>query len=263
MSTELYSTSFVPPFEVPGRFQPLQGYYRSKLFTHSSTTNPLVSAAGPLLSLLERLSVSPTLPPILNIRDNIEHELHAFESQLSGQQYAEEFIVIAGYLLRATIDEFIGKNYLRLLGFSPEFRSFTPLTHDNIGPERRFFDVVNHIKQRANQYLNLLELAYYCLILGFEGEEHMRPNGRQTLDNLTEELYQLIQHNRANKPHRLFKTHAPMLSSLEAVSYKQVIIASVVALVAVSAIYFGSHLLLEHKAETLMQGNTLFANWNQ
>ena len=263
MSAELYSTSLVSQFEVPGRFQPLQGYYRSKLFSHTSATNPLVAAAGPLLSLLERLSVSPTLPPILSIRDNIEHELHAFESRLTGQQYAEEFIVISGYLLRATIDEFIGKNYLRLLGHAAEFHAFTPLTHDNIGPERRFFDVVNHIKQRANQYLNLLELAYYCLILGFEGEEHMRPNGRQTLDHLTEELYQLIQQNRANKPHRLFKTHAPMLMTTEPVSYKRMIIASLMAFAALGAIYFGSHLLLEHKAQTLMQGNTFFANWNQ
>ena len=91
----------------------------------------------------------------------------------------------------------------------------------------------------------------------------MRPNGRQTLDHLTEELYQLIQQNRANKPHRLFKTHAPMLMTTEPVSYKRMIIASLMAFAALGAIYFGSHLLLEHKAQTLMQGNTFFANWNQ
>ena len=55
-----------------------------------------------------------------------------------------------------------------------------------------FFGIVTYIKQRPNQYLDLLELAYYCLITGFEGEQHGKADGRQTLDNLIEELYQLI-----------------------------------------------------------------------
>lgn len=41
-----------------------QGYYRSKLFIAPFSTNALVAAAGPLLSLLERLCLSPSLPPL-------------------------------------------------------------------------------------------------------------------------------------------------------------------------------------------------------
>src|SRR5665647_1453632 len=111
MSAENYSASLVSRLAVQHPYRIPQGYYRSKLFTVSSTTNPLIAAAGPLFSLLERLSVSPTLPSIGNIRDNIEHELHAFYSKLARLHYSDELIVIANYLLSATIDELLGKNY--------------------------------------------------------------------------------------------------------------------------------------------------------
>ena len=257
MPAEFYSASLVSRIAVPGNHRPPQGYYRSKLFINSSTTNPLVAAAGPLLSLLERLCISPTLPPINIIRDNIEHELHAFHSKLTGQNYADEFVVIACYLLSATIDELLGKNYLRLYGKPAEFKAFTQSSHDDIGPQRRFFEIINHIKERTNQYLDMLELAYYCLIAGFEGENHLRADGRQILDNLTEELYQLIQQNRANKPHQLFTekiTHVP-----EPANHKPIIIATIVALSMLVCIYFASHALLEHKAKAVLLGNSILA----
>jgi type IV/VI secretion system ImpK/VasF family protein len=231
-----------------------KAYYRSKLFVNSSTTNPLVAAAGPLFSLLERLCISPTLPTVHSIRDNIEHELYAFHSRLIGQGYADEFITIARYLLSATIDELIGKNYLRIDGEVAEFKAFTPSAHNDVGPQRRFFDIVHYIKERTNQYLDLLELAYYCLIAGFEGEQHLRADGRQILENLIEELYQLIQQNRANKPHRLFKEQAGAMPPSS--NRKPLLIGSFLALSMLASVYFITHTLLESKARTVLLANT-------
>lgn len=258
MSAEPYSASLVSRLTVPAHYRNSQGYYRSKLFINSSTTNPLVAAAGPLLSLLERLCISPTLPPVAHIRDNIEHELQAFNSRLTGQCYADEFVVIACYLLSATVDELIGKNYLRIEGQPAQFKAFTPSSHDEIGPQRRFFDIVHHIKERTNQYLDLLELAYYCLIAGFEGEQHLQANGRQFLDNLIEDLFQLIQQNRANKPHRLFKEKTTALP--EPSNHKTLIMAALFGLSTLIMVYFTSHALLEHKAKTVLVKNTMLAN---
>ncbi len=257
MTAETYSASLVSRFAVPSTQRITQGYYRSKLFIASSTTNPLVAAAGPLLSLLERLCISPSLPPINSIRDNIEHELNAFHSKLASLQYAEELIIIAQYLLSATIDELLGKNYLRLFNQPAEFKAFTPSSHDDIGPQQRFFDIVNHIKERANQYLDLIELSYYCLIAGFEGEQHLRADGRQTLENLIEELFQLIQQHRVNKPQRLFKEQTTTLT--EPANHKPLIAAALLAFGLLTSIYFVSHTLLEQKAKTVLLGHTILA----
>lgn len=205
MLAEPISASCVNKLALPGTQRMPQGYFRSKLFIAPFITNPLVAAAMPLLSLLERLCMSPSLPPIAKIRENIEHELHAFHSGLQGKDHTEELDAIAYYLVCATIDELLGKSYLRLYGKPAEFKAFTPTSYDEVGPEHRFFDIVNYIKERPNQYLDLLELSYYCLIAGFEGIQHSKAGGRQMLDNLIEELFQLTQQYRANPSYTLFK----------------------------------------------------------
>lgn len=236
-----------------------KGYYRSKLFVASSTTNPLVSAASPLLSLLERLSLSPTLPPIEAIRDNIQHELFAFHSRLASQNYAHDLIKIANYLLTATVDELLGKNYLRLYDKPAEFKAFTALSQDASRPEQHFFEIVLHIKQRTNQYLDLIELAYYCLITGFEGEHHFRPDGRQWLDNLIEELHVIIQKHRAHKPVRLFKE--PIAQMPDSANHKPVLIKVAFALGLIIIIYLGSQFLLDSKAKSLLFEQTKGTEW--
>ncbi len=244
------SQSLVRGLVIPRPHQAPQGYFRSKLFSIHLTSNPLVAAAGPLLSLLERLCVSPSLPDIHQIRENIEHELYAFNSRLACQNYIEEFTAIAHYLLYASIDELIGKNYLRLYGKPVEFKAFTPSSADNTGPEHQFFNIVQYLKERATQYLDLLELAYYCLIAGFEGEYHVRADGRQFLDNLIEEIHQLILKNRVNKTHRLFTDqYVPENQSRGA---KPLLLMTLVAIGILALSYLGSASLLDHQAKIMV-----------
>lgn len=255
MTAEQISASLVTRLSLPGNQQVPQAYYRSKLFIVPFTTNPLVSAAGPIFSLLERLCVSPSLPAINSIRDNIEHELRAFHSRLNGKSHAEEIDAIGHYLLCATIDEVLGKSYLRLYGKSAEFQAFTPLSYDNIGPEERFFDIIKHIKEQPNQYLDLIELAYYCLITGFEGNQHGKADGRLVLDNLIEELFQLIQDYRVNKEHQLFKEQKK--HEIPPKNHKQMVLISLITMGIIVSSYLLSYLLLENKAKAVQFGHTV------
>ncbi|MFC3908508.1 type IVB secretion system protein IcmH/DotU [Legionella dresdenensis] len=236
------------------------GYYRSKLFIAPFTTNPLVAAAGPLLSLMERLCISPSVPPINSIRDNIEHEMRAFHSRLEGKDYTDELDCIAHYLLCATIDELLGKCYLRLHGKAPEFVAFTPSSYDETGPEERFFDVIAYIKERPNQYLDVIELAYYCLISGFEGKYHQQADGRLALDNLIEELFQLIQQHRVNKPLHLFKdTEKAEIEMQPVKSYRTIIAAGCISVAVLVASYALSYVLLDNQAKNIQFGHTVIA----
>lgn len=257
MTAEQFSATLVSKLPVMSSQLVPQGYYRSKLFIAPFTTNPLVAAAGPLLSLLERLYVTPSLPPINHIRENIEHELKAFHSRLHEKAYTEELDAIAHYLLCATIDELLGKNYLRLHGKVAEFQAFTPSSLNEIGPEQRFFDIVHFIKQNPNQYLDVLELAYYCLITGFEGAQHGRADGRQVLDNLIEELYQLIQLHRVNKSYRLFNEQKGIDSFPN--NRKPLFIIGLCALGILVMSYFTSCILLKKQAQTVQFGHTVMA----
>ncbi|QBR83251.1 DotU family type IV/VI secretion system protein [Legionella israelensis] len=253
MSAESCSVSLVNQLTISMSKNVPKAYYRSKLFIAPYTTNPLIAAAGPLFSLLERLSISSVLPAINLIRDNIEHELHAFQSKLSVSDYSQDLMAIAYYLLCATIDEMLAKSYLRLYGENTEFKAFTPLTSNKAEPQSRFFEIVNSIKESPNQYLDLIELAYYCLIAGFEGEQHFHANGRQNLDHLIEELYLLIQKHRVNKPYKLDKeTHLPKTLPK---NRKPILIAGLVGISIFLSVLGLSHLLLENKAKNVLFGH--------
>ncbi|MCR9192975.1 MAG: type IVB secretion system protein IcmH/DotU [Gammaproteobacteria bacterium] len=241
----------VLPFSMPAPFQTPTGYFRSKLFSSNAASNPLVAAASPLLSLLERLCVSQTLPSIEHFRENIEHELFAFHSRLIHQQYTEDTIAIGHYLLSATIDELLGKNYVRLYGQVSEFKAFTPSNAQDTGPETQFFIIVKHLKECGHHFLDLVELAYYCLIAGFEGEHHRRADGRQILENLIEDLHKLIQSHRVHQPQLLFKE--PVQHNHTPKNHRPLIGAIVLSLSLIVALYAGSQQLLNHQAKHLLQ----------
>lgn len=259
MTAEHYLASLVSsPIVDSGALSIPQGYYRSKLFIAPFSANSLVGAAGPLLSLLERLCLSQSLPPVENIRDNIEHELLAFHSKLNASQYPEHLIGLSHYLMSATIDEVLGKSYMRVYNnITAEFKAFTPLTRDNAQPQVRFFEILDYVKERPNQYLDLIELIYFFLIAGFEGQYHLKADGRQTLDNYIEDLYQIIQQHRFNKPHRLFNENP--LPKVVKKNYKTAIATVVIATAVIVLAFFTSHILLENKAKNVLFGHTQLA----
>lgn len=257
MTAEHYPASLVSRLAISEPKSVPQGYYRSKLFIAPFSNNSLVAAAGPLLSLLERLCLSPSLPPIEHIRENIEHELRAFYSKMDASKHQHDLISIAQYLLSATIDEVLGKSYLRVYDQAAEFKSFTPLTHDGTPPQQRFFEILNYIKERPNQFLDLIELVYFCLIAGFEGEYHLKADGRQVLDNTIEDLYQIIQQYRFNKPHRLFNEN-PIPKTMKK-SYKASAITLIIAVGFVALAFLTSQILLENKAKNVLFGHTQLA----
>jgi len=257
MAAEHAQASLVTYLAISEQEKIPQGYYRSKLFIAPFSMNTLVSAAGPILSLLERLSLSASLPPVENIRDNIQHELFAFRSKLDASNYPADVISIAQYLLSATIDEILGKNYMRVFNEAMEFKSFTPLTSDGAQPQQRFFEILNYIKERPNQFLDLIGLVYYCLIAGFEGECHQKVDGRQKLDNYIDELYQIIQQYRCHKPHRLFN-ETPLPKTIEK-NYKVPIITTIIAISVVAFAFLTSQMILENRAKTVLLGHTQLA----
>ena len=207
--------------------------------------------------MLERLCVSPTLPDIKQARENIEHELYAFNSRLSNEDYSKDYIAISHYLLYATIDELLGKNYLRLFGQNVDFQAFTPTSTDDIGPEEQVFKIISFLKEQPVQYLDLIELCYYCLITGFEGKYHTEASGRQELDNLIEELHQLITDNRVHKNHQLFKEKHEVETKYR--NYKPFIYMSSLLIFVLSLTYAGSNVLIEHKAQNVLYKTSEYA----
>jgi type VI secretion system protein ImpK len=256
MIAESLAANFID-HQSPGRQYPVEkGYFRSKLLVTDTFTNPLIAASSPLISILERLHLVPELPPIETLQQDIAHEFKAFYSRFHSHDYSEEFQLLANYLLAATADEILGKTYLKIIGEVQNFKAFTPISQSGIGPEQYFFDIIQHLLSAPEQFLDLIELAYFCLLIGFEGKYHLQTDGRLYLDNLIENLFQTSQKHRSHKKYKLFKSYV-----LKAPAKKHSLSPKAIMAIAIGLVFglgIASQAIVQHQMSNILTQNLLF-----
>ncbi len=194
----------------------IKTHYRSKLYTAKAGVNPLVAAAQPLFSILERINLSDKPPEFNLLQTNLAHELQAFMTNAEATAHMKEIILVAHYLLCATIDEVVEKAYLKNKRSSilDEYEALpfkkitalqeTPISGELASPDVYFFQILDNAMNKPDFYLDVIELIYFCLITGFEGKYRLDPNGKQNLENLLDRLHQVIQEHKPPMADKLF-----------------------------------------------------------
>jgi len=159
--------------------------------------NPFIDAAFPLLSLASKLRILPFHSQIEELHDRLAAEVREFQRKVSQQGLLPEQIKVASYFICSLVDETVlntpwgseskwGHNSLLILFYN-----------DAWGGEK-FFDMVQGLVQQPAQNLHLIELAYLCLCLGFEGKYRITDNGLRAIEQLRQELYLLISRFKGN-----------------------------------------------------------------
>lgn len=157
--------------------------------------NPLVMAAAPLLAILGRLRNTLTQPDAAGLRAQLTQEIRDFERRARDSGISREAGFQARYLLCTTLDEMVMKTpwgHESAWGEQSLLLSF----HQERGGGEKFFMLLDRLKQEPANNIDLLELVYICLALGFEGRFALLPDGQRTLDTLREDLYRIIRTQR-------------------------------------------------------------------
>ncbi len=217
-----------------------RSYYRSQLYTSYHGINPLVTAAHPLFSIIERIKLSGKEVIDETIEHNLNHELKAFETRAESADYDEETIFIAKYLLSTTLDEMIAKHKPFAL-----FKELMPINNQPLSPDKNFFKILDKVIDKPQHYLDLLELIYLCLSVGYQGQ--YKTEEREKLAQVTENLYQTITPLRTSKKKNFFNTPQGLVEK-EQTSWKKIVLISVTGLIALFAM---SNYLLNEKASSL------------
>jgi type IV/VI secretion system ImpK/VasF family protein len=189
----------------------LQTYCKSKTFIANSGVNPLAAAASALFSLIHKLRRLETCQDLEKTQSLLIHEIKAFECAAQTRGYRADEILIARYLLCATLDEIIhtttwGKacDWQLQYGLLPVFQG------ESWGGER-FFLILKKLQENSELHHDLLEFAYLCLSLGFQGRYRHLTHGRDDLDQVLDELYHGIRYQqeedakKLNNPIKPFK----------------------------------------------------------
>lgn len=234
-------------------------YFRSRLYTAPHSSNSLLAAASPVFSLLDRLALTYTLPSIKQLRDDFKYELQAYQSRIheKGQEQANH--TIAFYLIAATIDELIARNYFRIHQQPVSFQAFTPVGKGEEPPSSQFFRVIEKIQQQPSQYLDIIEIAYFCLLAGFEGKYHDKVDGRQQIDNLCETLYQLIRQHRGHE--KSLVKHSHKTNDMQTTKSRSFPLAVGISTAMLAVIIYFCHSHLNYKVKNLAISPVAHDQW--
>lgn len=157
--------------------------------------NPIEKAASVLLNLLSQIRNTSTHPNPTGLHKQLATEIRNFESAAQKAGVKDKSIFIARYALCTTIDEFVMSTPWGASSIWSS-QSLLSLFHKETRGGERFFQLVTKLSQDPARNLDLLELLYLCLALGFQGRYRVAPNGINELEEIRESLYYAIQQQR-------------------------------------------------------------------
>jgi type VI secretion system protein ImpK len=154
--------------------------------------NPLLVSAFSLLSLVPKLRRISHHDSVNKLQQQLIEEMKLFENRALSNRVSRNHVDIAKYFLCSLLDETVlNTPWGSQSGWG--HNSLSSLFYKKLAGGEEFFQIVDQMKQQHAQHQDLLELAYMCLSLGFEGKYRYMNNGMIALERQRQELYLLIQ----------------------------------------------------------------------
>ncbi|MEM9058619.1 MAG: type IVB secretion system protein IcmH/DotU, partial [Pseudomonadota bacterium] len=131
------------------------------------------------------------------LRNHVVQEVKAFEASAKGAGCPPESVLPARYCLCTFIDETVlSTPWGSQSGWSQQ-TLLSGFHNEGYGGEK-YFAILDRSSQDPARNLQLLELLYVCLSLGFQGKYRVVENGQQALDTVKDRLYQTIRAQRGD-----------------------------------------------------------------
>jgi type VI secretion system protein ImpK len=164
--------------------------------------NPLVQAATPLLLLTGQLRGLPSAMDVAGLRRHALEEIRRFEDQARAAGVRSEIVLAARYALCSGLDEAVLSTPWGAHSEWAEHPLLVALHREAWGGEK-FFEMLNRISADPARHIDLIELQYIELALGFSGKYQMLERGYDQLADLQRKLYRTIREQRGAAPSEL------------------------------------------------------------
>ena len=163
----------------------------------ASDTNVLLSAAAPILALATELRNSRSHSDPAGLFQQVSQEIHHFEADARRSNATPEMVLASRYVLCTLLDEIV---LATPWGNQSAWSSQTLLNafHNEGWGGEKFFLILDRLLQEPRKNIDLLELMYVCLALGFEGKMRIRDGGRAELDRVQTNLFNVIRNVRGD-----------------------------------------------------------------
>jgi type VI secretion system protein ImpK len=164
--------------------------------------NPLVQAASQLLLLMGQLRNVQASMDVSSLRRYALEEIRRFEDQARAGGVRNEIVLAARYVVCAGLDEAVLSTPSGSQSEWAQHPLLVALHREAWGGEK-FFEMLDRISVDPAQHIDLMELQYLVLALGFSGKYQMLDRGHEKLADVQRNLYRTIRNQRGGGPPEL------------------------------------------------------------
>ncbi len=157
----------------------------------TASMNPLVAAAGPLLSAAPRIRAMASHANPAGLKDALADGVRKFEAQARAEGLPNEQVIAGRYVLCTLLDESAASTPWGSSGAWSSQSLLVQFHNESWGGEK-IFQLMSKLAENVSANRNLLELMYVVLAFGFEGRYRVQTDGRAQLDSVRTRLAQML-----------------------------------------------------------------------
>lgn len=174
---------------------------------YSSSSNPFIASSTPLFETVLDIVDNEKILNIDNIRDEFISKINNFNEKCVDNKIENMEILVARYILCTFIDEKLNE---KLSNNDNWFnKSLLSMFHNETYGGENFFHLLDKFLKTPAKYINILELMYICLSLGFLGRYRVVNKGEIEINNIKDSLYRQIKIVQGREPMPFYKKVEP------------------------------------------------------
>jgi len=155
---------------------------------YEGNENYILALSSNIFREIDILQNSYDIGTLSEVRDMLIQEVEYFTEATAKKGIENSQVMLGRYVLCTFSDEMIGTTYW---GKDNNWANASLLGHfynETYGGDK-FFEILSQLLRAPAKYVDLLELMYVCLSLGFEGKYRIQNRGKMELDSIRESLY--------------------------------------------------------------------------
>jgi type VI secretion system protein ImpK len=160
--------------------------------------NPFMTLSYPVFKLSDKIVGEYETGDITKIHSRLTEEIDRFSRSATEMNLDGSKALVARYLLCAYIDEMIGTTYWGRENNWAKDSLLSFYYQEAYGGEK-FFQLLSKLLASPANHIDLLELMYICISLGFEGKYRITEKGRIEIEAIRDNLYKQIRKVRGHR----------------------------------------------------------------
>jgi type VI secretion system protein ImpK len=192
------SQTTAPALEVPPGESPT-----ARLPAIKGASNPLLEAAGPLLRALGDIPCTLTPQGAEQLRVVLEQEVRSFQKLSDQANIRRDHMLGARYCLCTALDEAAMQTTWGKAGANGvqwNTHGLATIFHEDRDGGSKIYLLIGRLMTEPREHLDLLEVIYRILSLGFEGRYRYDADGHRKHEAVRQRLYDEIMSQRGSVP---------------------------------------------------------------